>query len=613
MVFNSENSSFSAKLFSLKNECNNFSNILKNDKEDEFNYDENIDDNFISLSTEFSSLSSITTTTSAYSSCSESSNFVSGFSREIENIIEDEFSESVDSNLFYQQILAYIDFHYDHKRKLIATKVSNLSDLKQSKQFWSFICQKNVDNFPKQDFMLNVAKILLSISTLENELLKFIDDNFIFEHEFILNLAFLLYENCERVANFESNSNLIFEIDLNHQCEENFEKLLKFLVEKYVSKYIPLLICQENFEYISGKFWIGLFKILFENESFNDFFLANNPKNTEYFQYENFLDNEIFLSEPIVLNDYSEFKNSNPISQGYRELLDNLKRLQYICNDPINDYQNESELYGRVFHDRSKFFSYFSASYYTMGLFDLKKSLFDNPLQSLYENKLLNEEYSKVFKNDSISNEWKKKMIESLKITPDEFSVLFESVKTKQKCKTKEVNCRKSQWNIEYKDNKTTKQNEQKILKSTYEEIIERLQSLNTSYLFNSYFKTIHQYQSECSCEDFSPNKDKKNDSIQSSRKWTVAPKLFAKNTTSNCIKRTILTSNTCINYTPESLKRYDEYTEMRTRSDLRPIGTRPASMFTISSFNRNRGQNKFLPVINATKESWDIVDTLID
>lgn len=609
MVFNSENLTFSAKLFSLKNECNNFSNIFKNYKEDELNYDENIDDNFISLSTEFSSLSSITTTTSAYSSCSESLNYVSAFGRDTENIAEDEFSESLDSNLFYQQIIAYIDLHYDHKRKLIATKVSNVSDLKQSKKFWSFICQKNADSFPKQDFMTNVAKILLSISTLENELLKFKDDNFIFEHEFILNLAFLLYENCERAPSFETNCSLIFDIDLNHQCEENFEKILKFLVQKYVSKYIPLLICQENFEYSSGKFWIGLFKIWLENESFNDFNLENSPKNTEYFQYENFLDNEIFLSEPIVLNDLNEFKNSNPISQGYQKLLDNLQRLQYICNDPINDFQHESELYGRVFHDRSRFFSYFSASYYTMGLFDLKKSLFDNPLQSLYETKLLNEEYSKVFQNDSISNEWKKKMTECLRISSDEFSALFESGKTKQKCKIKDANLRKSEWNFDSKDNKTSKQNEQKISKSAFEEIIERLQSLNTSCLFNSYFKTVYQCQSECSCEDFSPIKDKKFDTTQSSRKWTVAPKLFAKNTTSNCIKKTNLTSVTCISYTPESMKRYDDYSEMRARSDLRPIGTRPASMFTISSFNRNRGQNKFLQTnTTITKESWDIV-----
>lgn len=611
MVFNNENFYFSTKIFSLKIESNNFSDITKCDKEYEFNYDENIDDNFTSSSTEFSSLSSITTTTSAYSSCSESSNCAPYYNKEFESNNEDEFSEIMESNLFYQQVSAFIDCHYDQKRKLIAEKVSNLTDLKLSKKFWNILSQKNIDNCLRQDFVSQIPKILLSITTLENELIKFVNEDFIFEHEFVLNLAFLLYENSERAIHLESNSNLIFEIDLNCQIEANFEKLLKFLVQKYVSKFIQLLTTQESSYFMSGKFWISLFKILLENETFTDLLESGSKiRNTDYLQYENFLDIEMFLSKPLIPSDNIEFKNSNPISQGYRELLDNLERLQYICNDPINDYETESELYGRVFHDRSRFFSYFSASYYTMGLFDLRKSLFDNPLQSIYENKLFNQEYLQIFKNDLISHEWKKKMIESLQLTPDEFSALFESVKSKQKSKEK-----KSQWDFEIKNSpKMSTVNKQENLKSIFEEIIERIETLNASILFNSYYRVIQSYPIEFAYEDSSPIKDKKIDNLQSNRKWTVAPKLFAKNTIVNSVKRTNLPCINRLNFTHELQKRYDEYSEIRGRSDLKPIGTKPASMFTISSLNRNRCQNKYFSVNNTiNKEAWDNVGNVIN
>lgn len=319
----------------------------------------------------------------------------------------------------------------------------------------------------------------------------------------------------------------------------------------------------------------------------------------------------MYLSKPQCCSEYTEFLSCNPISQSYKYFINNLNTLNHYCNDPFNESDQDSDMFGRI-TDKSRSLSSFAISYLTMGQFEIKKSLFENPLQYLYEMKQFNDEFTRTFKNDSILPEWKLKMIDSLKCSNDDFVALFEvdnklnKFKTKIKNKQTKQNAKQSKWKIETPKNKPeTKNPSPKKSPSIYEDILHRIQSLNTSALFDSYFKNLKDFDNFTWQEVHSPRKSPELSlkDQSNSRSWTVAPKLLPTNTTGNChSKRSVLQNSSS---SLENQKSFDmsqgDFNEINkttwSRSDPKPIGSKPASMFTTSHSNRNR--NKYVCVNN--------------
>lgn len=140
-----------------------------------------------------------------------------------------------------------------------------------------------------------------------------------------------------------------------------------------------------------------------------------------------------------------EFLHSNPISQSFSCLANNLTKLNYYSFHPLV-HQEYDDIYEETSNCRfnnfktstsssslslpsqpNTDFGIFLACYYTMGAFELKTILFENSFQILHESKLLDQEFAQVFsaRNDSIDDEWKTRMIESLGCSSENFAAMY--------------------------------------------------------------------------------------------------------------------------------------------------------------------------------------------
>lgn len=480
---------------------------------------------------------------------------------------------------FIQQICNFID----------SELLNNcITDLKLNTEFWKFLLNKlnlasllNTLNEPysrvslhdKQELYLSLKKLIICLIRIDSELSKLLPEDLQFSFEFTLNFTFLIYEQVDRIL-ATNRMVTVFEIDLslnvtNDPSLKAFENCLIYILNQSVLNNLPELV-QSQFG--SGKAVLEVFKGIF------------NTDNVAWDMGDTIVDVDMFMYKPELISDQVEFTQCNPISQSYKCLVNNLNSLNLYCNDPCNEPDEDSDLFGRM-NDQTKSFSHFTALYYTMGLFELKKFLFESPLQYLYELKQFNTEFNHVFRNDTILYEWKMRMIDSLQCSYEEFFRLFESnfkYKIKSSSKPSTSKWRVNTSSLTLTSSPSTSTSPIKHCLSQCDQIMQRIQTLNTTVLFDSYLSEIdNEYY------------DHTEGYTRQGRGWTVAPKLFPTNTTSGINKqKQSEASNLMVNKNTWS------------RSEPKPIGSKPASMFTISNQLNNRhrssNSNKYIYVNNS-------------
>lgn len=163
---------------------------------------------------------------------------------------------------------------------------------------------------------------------------------------------------------------------------------------------------------------------------------------------------------------------------------------------------------------------------------------------------------------------------------------------------------------------------------SLYEDILRRIENLNQTSLFESYFKILKDASMSVEKQQQQQQQSAAQPAPFSGRNWTVAPKLFPTNTIINCggkrlhslngncssnepnpalsssssSSSSISSSQTSSNFLSKNfLNEKTTWSQgaVKTPSgtDARPIGTKPASMFSNSSRYRNAQANKYVYV----------------
>ena len=295
----------------------------------------------------------------------------------------------------------------------------------------------------KTEFMVNLNKLLLCVRQVESMIAEWSHDtlNSLFgDSEFLLNLSFLFYE---QTINMQINTQIccstdersltpmIFELDLSmakistHPSVLMFEKCLNYLTDEYLAKHLPPLSCSAFFSSEAVlEFIRNLFSTRYELECDNDF----SSRKNEIF------DVVTYMSKPSA---ESDLFSSNPITLSFRPLVSNLNHLNLYANDPFREAVEEADMFGRQMEQLS--FACFFLSFYTIGwnkgvsedtvASSNKLSLFENPMQNLYELRHLKLEFEALFAHESICDDWKSRMIESLRGDHELYSQFYE-VKT---------------------------------------------------------------------------------------------------------------------------------------------------------------------------------------
>lgn len=236
--------------------------------------EENIDENH-----PFSACSSSSTsaTTSAYFSCSDSTHLFANTSKLIDeddsndldqfdscSIIEEflEEPESCSLNSFQTELIKSVCAQIDAKYcSTVGNIVSDCGDLKLNGTFWAYLLNKlslieilnnlNASKDILDDFRINLSRLIVTLTRLENELVNYIVDNSLFNTrikwqfskfsgDFLLNLAFLIFEQVARRVD-ANNSRVItmFELDLDRVFDCSFEQHLDQFLNNWVLLYLP--------------------------------------------------------------------------------------------------------------------------------------------------------------------------------------------------------------------------------------------------------------------------------------------------------------------------------------------------------------------------------------
>ena len=563
------------------------------------------------------------------------------------NFITDEKLVCIQNELI-NQIMTDIDFKHQLLNKNITSYVSNCGDLKFNELFLIYLLQKlnlidlllinqSLDNggfylnetiylLKRNDFMKKLNRLLMCLNKMEKEFYfnfsnpqsstALLTSEHLFDANFFLNLSFLVYEQADSLTSrnlfnqkFISDDNL-FEMDEQDTTnnEKLYEENLNIVIINFILKNLPDLIKLPCF---SGKLIIQFFVNLFEN----DFNL--NINQTECDQQHNrndYIDINNYMSKPFLSNEKIDFIVSNPITQSFKPFLTNLNALNYQTHDPFieakqndimtMDYNNfhSNNKNRNDFNQNNNMSARLAFSYYTMGYFEVEKNLFDNPYQSIYDTKEFNNEFDELFQKNSFNN------------VPAQMNKLNLNKSSKSIWSNIPNQCLSNQISTETK----SENNGDDVL----EEIINRISTLNTSSLFDSYFKIISDsYLKDASTmKNVKPVKDNNNcgcclanntntnstsKETTNTRNWTVAPKLLPTNTISNCKSRTIQslpTLSNSSNFEDSSIiykSQSDLINNWNRKADLRPIGTKPVSMYTTPNSTNRFGMNKYQKYIN--------------
>ena len=345
-------------------------------------------------------------------------------------------------HLFIAQLCTEIDDKHQHLNAHIASLVSNCGDLKLNAKFWTYLLNnldmitllKDLDEDSaeinltnKQKFMTAFYNLLMCINKLEKELAVYLTaeaetTEFLFDVEFFLSLAFLIFEKVTHLTLNEAHSQsdnsaeLIFELDLTNGNGYDstiwlFELNLNSLLEKYVLKFLPDLIELQKVlsvspldcSYGSGKSSLEFFKNLFRQEDFS-------VRRTSSF------DIDLLISKPCVSNNPDDFLSANPITQSYKCLISNLNALKFCAHDPYGEADETAAQCGREVNNVS--FGCLAFSYLSMGYFEIRM-LLENSFQFLYEIQLFNNEFKNLFRPDHEDQRlWKQNFTKSSHIEP---------------------------------------------------------------------------------------------------------------------------------------------------------------------------------------------------
>jgi hypothetical protein len=319
-------------------------------------------------------------------------------------------------------------------------------NLKTSRTFWQYLINKldllhllgrnETQAFytsEKNEFLINLGKLLLCVTRIESVLAEKAYENFeALDSDLVLSLGFLFYEQAILMINTTMCSSvspqMVFEIDLSiscmsvHQSVVKFEKYLTFLIENYLIKYIPELKNDDMSTQI-----VDFYRDMFAKTQIDSLVSLTEESSINS---RCVMDVEMFLMKPHAQSESIDFMVSNPITQSFKSLLTNLNKLNLCSSDPFREACEEANLFGRQLEQLT--YACFFLSYYTSGLASgedaavAKVNMFDSPMQFLYELKQFNGEFESLFKYESISDEWKKSMIESLRGDYDQYVQFYE-------------------------------------------------------------------------------------------------------------------------------------------------------------------------------------------
>jgi hypothetical protein len=269
---------------------------------------------------------------------------------------------------FIAQVCAQVESRI--KQLTIRTELSQL--------FWVYLCDKlnlnallatlggsdEIQNLKmKLEFFQNLNKLMQCLHLIENELehlaINSIDDQLVIE------ATFLVYEEAN---NQMSDSLSMFEEKVSH-----------------LLKYVPVLL---NSPVMNKKLFNELVK---SNES-DDCFICSR-----------FVDVGEILLKPNINEEKLNQPEANPITRSYSCLIQNLNALSMITHDPISEAYELAQETGCEADIVSV--ACLNISYYTMGLFELKKSLFENKFQFLYELNQFYDDFNYMFSNDNFCSQ----------------------------------------------------------------------------------------------------------------------------------------------------------------------------------------------------------------
>jgi hypothetical protein len=327
------------------------------------------------------------------------------------------------------------------------------TDLKTSRTFWQYLINKldmlhllgrtEAHAFytsEKNEFIINLSKLLLSITrievTLSDKTSTIYQD---LDSDALLNLAFLFYEQATLIINTNMMScpnsvstQMVFEIDLNisnmaaNQSVVKFEKYLNLLTENFLIKYLPELKSDAKI--------VDFYRDVLSRTQIESFVSVTEQQQEQQEINERseswVMDVDLFLTKPHALSESIDFLVSNPITQSFKSLLTNLNKLNLCASDPFREASEEANLFGRQMEQLT--YACFFLSFYTSGLSSAeevvvsKASMFDSPMQILYESKQFKGEFESLFKHESINDEWKKSMIESLRGDYEQYVQFYE-------------------------------------------------------------------------------------------------------------------------------------------------------------------------------------------
>lgn len=306
----------------------------------------------ISISSSSSHLDSLSEYSSSPSSLSSLSSTCNASNDEL--VLQDEKMQLE----FVTQICSQIELKLKEENIKI-----ELNDL-----FWSYLSDNlnlsnllvninlcDTSNFRAQlDFFQNLNKLIKCLSRVEFEIKKFnnlinCDDEFT---NLVFKITFLIYQNVNDVNDTQ------FELNLN--------RLVKF---------VPNLVNKPDEQFL---------KSLIEIDE--NCFICENP-----------IDVGELVHKPCYVE--TSRVDSNPITQSYKCLIENLNALNFYTHDPFSEADELAAETGCQVDITS--FACLNLSYYTMGLFELRKNLFENPFQFLYELKHFYEDFNQMFSNDT--------------------------------------------------------------------------------------------------------------------------------------------------------------------------------------------------------------------
>jgi hypothetical protein len=219
---------------------------------------------------------------------------------------------------------------------------------------------------------------------------------------------------------------------------------------------------------------------------------------------------------PSCSYDSCDILAENPITQSYKCLLSGLSALCYHTHDPLSEAEEEAAACGVQVELNS--LACLGMSYYGMGFFEIKKLLFENTFQYLYELKQFNAELKRLFKYDSYwCDEWSTTgspsptscSRQAARFNTNDFLIDYEptrghslSTQTKNNISSN----KQSRWLIDEEYVKAERASSEaasdasgcgmqqplSFLKRTIlDEIVSRILSLNTSSLYTSYLSLV--------------------------------------------------------------------------------------------------------------------------